>query len=148
MIRYSVLLVLYKEWVPHMRHQSQHQAVGDLNGAGAQKSLVSVGKIPRSYVPRIEMISHFTFLTFYSHIRLDNKLQVANVYGLEISYKSTKPSQGMKRSVFVLATCSWTLQPILRLLPIRNKLQTDSLVFHWVIKLKSNKIRINTIFLN
>lgn len=135
MISYSVLLVLYKEWVPHMRHQSQHQTVGNLNGARAQKSLVSVGKIPRSYVPRIEMISHFTFLTFYSHIHLDNKLQVANVYGLEISFNSTKPSQGMKRSVFVLPTLSCTLQPI-RLLPIRNKLQTDYLVFHWVIKLK------------
>lgn len=129
MIIYSVLPVLYKEWVPHMRHQSQHQTVGDLNGAGAQKSLVSVGKIPRSYVPRIEMISHFTFLTFYSHIRLNNKLQVANVYGLEISYNSTKPSQGMKRSVFVLPTLSCTLRPI-RLLPIRNKLQIDYLVFH------------------
>lgn len=91
-------------------HESpQHQTVGDLNVAGAQKSLVSVGKIPRSYVPRIEMISHFTFLTFYSHIRLDHKLQVANVYGLEISYNSTKPSQGMKRSFFVLPTLSCTL---------------------------------------
>lgn len=146
-LSYIVLPVLYKERLPHMRHQSQHQTVGDLNGAGAQKSLVSVGKIPRSYVPRIEMISHFTFLTFYSHIRLDNKLQVANVYGSEISNNSTKPSQGMKRSVFVLPTFSCTLQPI-RWLPIRNKLQTDSLVFHWVIKPKSNKLRTNTIFLH
>lgn len=108
-------------------HESpQHQTVGDLNVAGAQKSLVSVGKIPRSYVPRIEMISHFTFLTFYSHIRLDHKLQVANVYGLEISYNSTKPSQGMKRSFLYFRLF------LVRLLPIRNELQIGSPVKYFI----------------